>query len=430
MPPKAAKPVKVKVDGCAKLQQAHHNPALFLVNQYMGRNMDPTAEANIRSFMQERDPMSDEFLMHQDILQEGKTQEMHNMILALLLSVIQKHSGEESSGFLMQILMLCEQFQKHEKVSRKTLHQLLTESSLPENMKYVQDGFIPHMLDKMKHYMSEWLRLAYVKLHLAEKREEHRDIILFCQMVLAVEKCRQDVIVILPDTTATPDERLSRIRHVCDEFHSCFTQPRALALFQQSVGCYIPTKADIDAILDAIDRLGITTVIDLFCGRALFVAILRMYTDIPIIGCDIELHDPFVTEDIRQYEAHEFVQKYLKKAQPDEKLLLAMVWPPSENHLRDSKIDHDDLASQDRILYCRDSRIGGVVVVSDKTDYNITRCDRGTVIGSERSEDLLNKLELYHQIHSSEVPPMNTGVFQPCTPVCTWLSVYQPVHKE
>ena len=430
MPPKAQKSGANSSanDGLARLQLAYNHMSLFLVRECHRTNFDPTAVANLRSFMQEKDPMSDAFLMQQDTLQDDKKQELLGMTLAFLFSITQKHYGEESSPFLMKMVMLCGQFQEKGMVSQKTLNQLLTESGLPENIADSQEGFIPKMLDKMKHFMSEWLRLARVKLHLEKKREEHHDIGLFCTMVLAAEQCRKDIVLILADTARTPNERLASIHLVCEGFHTSFPHPRALALFQHSVGCYIPSKADVTATLNAIDRLGITKMIDIFCGRALFVAILRMYTHVPIIGCDVELHDPFVTEGIRQYDAHAFMMKYLTRADPNERLLFAMVWPPSENHLVDSKVDASDLAPQDRILSCRDPRIAGILVVSDKTDCNIMLFDRGTVIGSERSEDLLNNPELFRQIHTSQVPPMNTGDFQPCAPVCTWLSIYKTLH--
>lgn len=422
LPPKA-----VKVDGCARLQDIHNNTVLFLVNEYQRTNFDPMAEANLRAFMQENNPMPDEFLQQQGTLQEAKKQELLDRTLAILLSGAGKRSDEAPSPFLMQIVLLCEQFQKKEMVSPKILAQLSTESSLPENM---QDGFIQNMLDKMSHYMSEWRRLAHVRLHLEEKRKEHEDIGLFCQMVLAAEECRKNVIVILADTTRTADDKLTRIHHECNSFHTSFPQPRALSIFQHSVACYIPSKADVTVILDAIDRLGIRTVIDVFCGRALLVAILRMYTKIPIIGCDVKLHNPFVTEGIRQYDAHEFAQKYFKTAKPDEKILFTMIWPPSEDHLDEGKVDKRDFAPQDRILSCPDPRIAGVAVVSDKTDYNILLCGRGTVIGSERSEDLLSNPDKYCQLHTSQVPPMNRGGFQPCAPVRTCLTIYGKLHEK
>ena len=330
----------------------------------------------------------------------------------------------------MKIVLLCGQFQKHNKVSQKTLEPLLLESHLPENMQYVQDGFIPKMLDKMSHFMKEWKRHAFLDIHLEKKREENRDIQLYCQMVLATEHCNKIIVEILADTTITPDEKLFRIHQVCDDFHSRFQQPCAVGVFQHKVGCYIPTKEDILAILYTIDQLKITTVIDLFCGRALPVAILRLFTDVPIIGCDIKLHKPFATEGIRQYEASKFLDNYLMKAKPNERILLSISFPPSEQHLRESKIDHDDLAPQDTILSCRDPRVAGVALVTDVTDRNIMLIDRGTVIGSERSEDILSNPEKYCLIHESAVPPMNRGVFQLCTPVETKLMIYKAQRKE
>lgn len=425
MPPKA----KSGAGALARLQSLYEDPAWFLVQEVLRTNNDKVALENLRSFMEQNDPMSEECLEHQYRLQDHKKQEIKAMILAFLISVTQNHYGE-SSRFLMQLVLLCEQFQERGMVSQKTLNQLSTDLDLPENMQYSRDGFIPKLLDKMSHFMKEWKRLAYLKIHLEEKQKEHRDIPLYCQMVLATEHCYETIVRILADTTIIPDEKMFRIHQVCDDFHSRFQQPHAVGVFQHKVGCYIPTKEDILAILHTMDQLKITTVIDLFCGRALLVAILRLYTDVPIIGCDIKLHKPFATEGIRQFEASKFLENYLKTAKPNEKILMLISFAPSEQHLSESKIDHDDLAPQDTILSCRDLRVAGVALVTDVTDRNIMLINRGTVIGSEMSEDILSNPENYCLIHESAVPPMNRGVFQPCTPVETKLMIYKTQHKK
>ena len=69
MPPKAT---KNGADALARLQLAHDDPALFLVQEVDRTNQDPVAITNLRSFMEKNDPLSKECLDQQQTLQETR----------------------------------------------------------------------------------------------------------------------------------------------------------------------------------------------------------------------------------------------------------------------------------------------------------------------------------------------------------------------
>lgn len=402
------------------------NIELELAHKVHASNYSLLALQQVKEFLSHHTCFTHHDLSSQEVVITFKKDQLCKRMFQFVISMA---GLQHADPLLIALFALFTQFMQKGLTSPKKVKDILASMSLPENAEVATDSLID-MLESLLHYLNEWVRLQYVKRHLDEEIERNLDVRMWCQMIFEVEENKLEIKAILLDTECDPYERLRRILAIEKAFHESHLQSHALSRWQHQIGCHLPSPSEVALLLETIRTHGITDLFDPFCGQALGLAILRMFIPFPMHACDIQLPaDPFVRENVFNFNASQFVKKLLKRLPPDARVMVLMLWPPSDMHLETSKHDPTDSSPQAQVLLTQDSRLCLVGIVSDLPDAKINPCDpESTVIGSTDGEAVLSDLTKYTLLTTSPVTCASSREFQFSTPVVPVFRIFQSVH--
>lgn len=329
-----------------------------------------------------------------------------------------------------EILPFLLQFSEKGLTSPTKVKSMLEKISLPENADN-DTVFLIAILTLLLHYVEEWKRIECVKRSLPEAIARESDVKEWCRMIIAVEDCKERIKTMLKDTKRCPRDRLLAIMALETDFHKQYRQSHAVRRWQHEIGCYIPSLSEMDLLIEHIRTHGITHVVDPFCGKALVLAILGMFVDLPMHGCDTNLSDDTFFQSVDNDDAPQFVVKLLAKSPQDAIFMEILSWPPSDHHLMtgpQAKRHPTDMSPQAQLLQIEDPRLRLVAMISDLPDPFITPFDpSSTVIGSTDGEAVLSDPTKYTLLRKVPVSHMVSKDYSLCTPVHVFLRIFQSV---
>ena len=413
-----------------KVREPSHDSELTLARQVVQLNFHPLVMEQVKTFLLSGTCVSVEQVTSQEEINRFKRAQVMDMIMKFMQSKC--HQGTCSvTPIVGELLPFLLQFSERGITSPTKVEGMLEKISLPENADN-DTAVLFAILTLLLHYLGEWKRIECVKRRLPEAIVRDSDVEEWCKMIFAVEDCRKDIKTMLKDTKRCPRARLCEIKALEKTFHEHHLQSHALSRWQQQIGCYIPSPSEIELLVEHIRTHGITHVVDPFCGHALVLAILGMFIDLPMYGCDTNLSDKTFVQFVVNDDAPQFVAKLLAKSPKDVIIMEILSWPPSDHHLMtgpQAKRHPTDMSPQAQLLQIADPRLRLVAMISDLPDPLVNPCDpSSTVIGSTDGEAVLSDVTKYSPLVQVPVSHMVSKDYSLCTPVHVFLRIFQSVH--
>lgn len=409
-------------------KSSSEDPELKLARQVMELNFHPFAMAQVRSILLKNTCVSVEQVASQEAINGFKKAQLIDMIMAVMQSKCQQDTPSVTP-IVRELFSIFLQFLERGIASPTKVQVMLEKILLPENADNDTTALVA-ILMQLRHYLEEWKRVECIKMRLPEAIAREADVKAWCKMIFAVDEIEKQIESILQDKERCPHERLNAIKELETAFHEQHRQSHALTRFQHKIACWIPAPSEMDLLLEQIRTHGITNVVDPFCGRALVLAILGMFIDLPMHGCDTHLSDDTFVQFAVKDDAPQFVAKLLAESPQDAKIMEILSWPPSDLHLKeDPQAKCHPMSPQAQLLRIADHRLRLVVMVSDLPNPLINPCDpSSTVIGSTDGEVVLSDVTRYTLLAKVPVAHTESKEYSLCTPVCVFLRIFQSDH--
>lgn len=413
-----------------KVRVPSHDSELKLARQVVELNFHPLVMAQVATVLSRDTCVNVEQVTSQEEVNRFKRAQVTGMIMTLMQSKCQQGPCSVTPSF-SELLPVLIQFSEKGLTSPTKVKSMLEKISLPENADN-DTAVLIAILTLLLHYVEEWKRIECVKRRLPEDIARESDVEEWCRMIIAVEDCKEQIKTMLKDTKRCPRDRLLAIMALETDFHKQYRQSHALRRWQQQIGCYIPSLSEMDLLIEHIRTRGITHVVEPFCGKALVLAILGMFVDLPMHGCDTNLSDDTFFRSVVNDDAPQFVVKLLAELPQDANIMEILSWPPSDYHLTtgpQAKCHPTDMSPQAQLLQIPDSRLRLVAMISDLPDPLVNPFDpSSTVIGSTDGEAVLSDPTKYTLLRKVPVSHMVSKDYSLCTPVHVFLRIFQSVH--